>query len=225
MTCLRHFMAAIAVVMLVMLMTIPSYAYADVAYADADAEATSSISYEQVADKKKKSSGSYMEIDMTNLAQKDSDKKDSDGGGANLVQNGTSFLQMLVNKWLLPIGFVVAFARLMYIAIFPLMIGMDPLDVLDVDSFREGPQSVLFKHTRGGMGDGSNDPTIGTREYDWGSKGDWRVKLSQEQIQYIMKQELIGAGKVMLVVIIVWAVLNLSIWFAGIILSQIRIWT
>ena len=66
MTCLRHFMAAIAVVMLVMLMTIPSYAYADVAYADADAEATSSISYEQVADKKKKPSGSYMEIDMTN---------------------------------------------------------------------------------------------------------------------------------------------------------------
>lgn len=169
-------------------------------------------------------SGSYMtNIDLTNVAQKDNDKHDSSGGGSTLVQNGIKAMQQLVNRWLLPIGLIVVVARLMYIAIFPLMIGIDPFDVIDTDSFREGPQSVMRRTTRGGNGDGSKDPSFGLREYDWGAKGDWRVKLTQEQIEYIMKQELIGSGKVLLMIIIVWGVINLAIWFAGTILGYVHI--
>lgn len=168
-------------------------------------------------------SGSYMtNIDLTNVAQKGNDKHDNSGGGSTLVQNGIKAMQQLVNRWLLPIGLIAVVARLMYIAI-PLMIGIDPFDVIDTDSFREGPQSVMRRTTRGGNGDGSKDTSFGLREYDWGAKGDWRVKLTQEQIEYIMKQELIGSGKALLMIIIVWGVINLAIWFAGTILGYVHI--
>lgn len=169
-------------------------------------------------------SGSYMtNLDLTNLAQKDNDTSDSSGGGSNFVQNALKAMQQIVNTVLLPIGLVVVVARLMYIAVFPLMIGIDPFDVIDTDSFREGPQSVMRRTTRGGNGDGSKDPTFGVREYDWGGKGDWRVKLTQEQIEYIMKQELIGSGKVLLMIIVVWGVINLAIWLAGTVLGYFHI--
>lgn len=169
-------------------------------------------------------SGSYMtNLDLTNLAQKDNDTSDDSGGGSNFVQNALKAMQQIVNTVLLPIGIVVVVARLMYIAVFPLMIGIDPFDVIDTDSFREGPQSVMRRTTRGGNGDGSKDPTFGVREYDWGGKGDWRVKLTQEQIEYIMKQELIGSGKVLLWIIVVWGVINLAIWLAGTVLGYFHI--
>lgn len=168
-------------------------------------------------------SGSYMtDIDLTNIAQKDANASD-DGGGSNLVQNSIGAMQQIVNTVLLPIGIVVVVARLMYIAVFPLMLNMDPFDVVDTDSFREGPQSIMRKSTRGGNGDGSKDPMIGAREYDWGAKGDWRVKLTQEQVEYILKQELIGSGKVLLMIIIIWGIINLAIWLAGTMLSYFHI--
>lgn len=169
-------------------------------------------------------SGSYMtNLDLTNLAQKDNDTSDDSGGGSNFVQNALKAMQQIVNTVLLPISIVVVVARLMYIAVFPLMIGIDPFDVIDTDSFREGPQSVMRRTTRGGNGDGSKDPTFGAREYDWGGKGDWRVKLTQEQIEYIMKQELIGSGKVLLWIIVIWGVINLAIWLAGTVLGYFHI--
>lgn len=169
-------------------------------------------------------SGSYMtNLDLTNLAQKDNDTSDDSGGGSNFVQNALKAMQQVVNKVLLPIGILAVVARLMYIAVFPLAIGIDPFDVIDTDSFREGPQSVMRRTTRGGNGDGSKDPTFGVREYDWGGKGDWRVKLTQEQIEYIMKQELLGSGKVLLMIIVVWGVINLTIWLAGTVLGYFHI--
>lgn len=169
-------------------------------------------------------SGSYMtNLDLTNLAQKDNDTSNDSGGGSNFVQNVLKAMQQIVNTVLLPIGIVAVVARLMYIAVFPLMIGIDPFDVIDTDSFREGPQSVMRRLTRGGNGDENKDPTFGAREYDWGGKGDWRVKLTQEQIEYIMKQELIGSGKVLLMIIVVWGVINLAIWLAGTVLGYFHI--
>lgn len=169
-------------------------------------------------------SGSYMtNLDLTNLAQKDNDTSNDNGGGSNFVQNALKAMQQIVNTVLLPIGIVAVVARLMYIAVFPLMIGIDPFDVIDTDSFREGPQSVMRRLTRGGNGDENKDPTFGAREYDWGGKGDWRVKLTQEQIEYIMKQELIGSGKVLLMIIVVWGVINLAIWLAGTVLGYFHI--
>lgn len=168
--------------------------------------------------------GGYMtNLDLTNLAQKDSDASDDNGGGSNFVQNAIAAMQQIVNNVLLPIGIIAVVARLMYIAIFPLMIGIDPFDVIDTDTFREGPQSIMHRSTRGGNGDGSKDPSFGLKEYDWGAKGDWRVKLTQEQIEYILKQELIGSGKVLLMIIIIWGIINLAIWLAGTMLSYFHI--
>lgn len=179
------------------------------------------IETRQVADDNKNDDGQYMDIDATNIAQKGAN---GDGGhaGGTLVTNATNMMQTIVNTILLPIALVILVARLMYIAIGPLMLGMDPFDVLDIDTWREGPQAVMRQMASGKNDDGSTDRTFGRKEYDWGGKGDWRVKLPQEQISHIMKQELIGSGKALLIIIIIWAVINMLLWGGGYLLSAIR---
>lgn len=188
------------------------------AYKSFDISFTPTIAYADDKD----SDGSYLNIDMSHIAQQDANSQDSDGGGSPIVQNSMSIIELLVNKILLPISIIVVIGRLMYIIIFPLMAGIDPFDVLDVDTFREGPQSILRKSTHGNNSDGSEDGTYGWKEYDWGGKGDWRVKLTQEQIVNIIKQELIGTGKMLLIIIIVWGVINFILWFAGYIAGNIN---
>lgn len=179
-------------------------------------------------------SGSYMDVDASNIAQQDSnidtkniDKKyDASGsrtGGSSLVNNATSVTQEVLNTVLLPIALIVLVVRLLYIAIFPLAMGWDPFDVLDFDTWRGGPQANLGQYENGHSGADNGKPHrhFGYKPYDWGGKGDWKVNLTQEAIVQIMKDEIIGSIKALVVIIIVWGLLNLALWGGGNIITML----
>lgn len=204
-------------VILVLSMTLlPTQSYASTVQSE-------NVEVRQIADSSKNTNSQYMDIDATNLAQKGANGGGTNHNGGTFITNMTNMIQTVVNTLLLPISLVVLVARLMYIAIGPLMLGMDPFDVLDLDTWREGPQAVMRQMASGKNDDGSKDRTFGRKEYDWGGKGDWRVKLPQEQITHIMKQELIGTGKALLIIIIIWAVINMILWSGGYLLNAIQI--
>lgn len=75
------------------------------------------------------SAGTYMDIDPKGIFS-------SDGkGGSNLWSGLTDILQLVVTGILLPVGILMSAWRVIYIAIFPIMIHTDPLDLLRNDRY------------------------------------------------------------------------------------------
>ena len=172
----------------------------------------------QVDDSQDKT-GSYMNIDLTGIATKKDDSNKS-----TLMSSLISIMKVLVNSVLLPIALVVVIGRLLYIALFPLIMNIDPFDVLDKDTWREGPQD---SHPRTFVSDSDGDGKSKQHSWlqranSWGQKGDWRVLLSQEEIQQIMKQEVIGTIKALVIVFSVWGLLNFFMWLAVLVIGQVK---
>lgn len=166
---------------------------------------------------KNKSDSAYSDYDASDMAA-----SDKDGSNSKIVSGGIEFIQSITNKVLLPLALLVCVTKVLYIAIFPMAARMDPLDVIDEDSFREGPMSSRYDIDRDNSSTGT-DPQHSSitsfRKLDWGSKGDWHVSQSTEQIHQLLKTELIGAGKSILMVLIVWSVLNFIMWIITLVLA------
>lgn len=114
---------------------------------------TTVLSIRQVADDKKDGDGSsggghYMDIDLTGIAQSDTDGQDDNNNSQDIIlENLIEMLQDAVNRVFLPLALLFCIVRLIYIIIGPLMLGLDPFDVLDFDQFREGPQMQVNQFT------------------------------------------------------------------------------
>lgn len=219
------FLLCLLAILTVTSLSIPTTAFAQT-YAGEDAAArddNSGVSEEYERYKKEyeanknKSNSAYSDYDASDMAA-----SDKDGSNSKVVSGGIGFIQSITNKVLLPLALLVCVTKVLYIAIFPLVARIDPLDVIDEDSFREGPMATRYDidrdHSSGGT-DPQHSSITSFRKLDWGSKGDWNVSQTPEQIHQHLKTELIGTGKSILIVLIVWSVLNFIMWIITLVLA------
>lgn len=156
----------------------------------------------------------YDDMDTSNIAN------DTDGLKTSQIQF-TTLITDVTTTVILPIAIIVVAGKVIYIALFPLILGIDPLDMLDKDTFREGEQEQLRFWGRGGES-GSTQRGYTRHKQDWGHQGNWKVEQSDEAIKQILKDEMIGTAKGLVVVISVWSLINLIIWFISLFLGYIK---
>lgn len=156
----------------------------------------------------------YDDMDTSNIAN------DTDGLKTSQIQF-TTLITDITTTVILPIAIIVVAGKVIYIALFPLILGIDPLDMLDKDTFREGEQEKLRFWGRGGES-GNTQRGYTRHNQDWGHQGNWKVEQSDEAIKQILKDEMIGTAKGLIVVISVWSLINLIIWFISLFLGYIK---
>ena len=130
---------------------------------------------------------------MTDLDPKKLFETDSDSGANRIISGGTSIIQNITTSVLLPIAILFAAWRVLYMAIFPILAGIDPLGMLEKNKTQENMHN--FNSTkRWNPNEIHSSNMTGT-------------KIREEAKQQI-KKELFDFGKALFIIIIVWSLIQ-----------------
>lgn len=151
----------------------------------------------------------YMDIDLSDATKVNEDGT-TNGKASKILSGGVTVLRSLVNKLLLPISLIVVIGRLIYVAIFPVMLGRDPLGITQ----RRKKKNAKGEDKRGSMfGMMSAGYFIDDTDYAYIS-GEGRL---------ILYNELSWTFRAILIVLSVWGALNFVIWGTGWVLNALGV--